>query len=346
MSDSRLAATARRGRPGRAAVLVAALLAIVAASLVTATAQTPPAAAASRGSLKSRTICSVRPKNSRRLPPAPGAYVDGKRYRVEDDRFGTRDAKQCLTLTPHGRPAFKVSTSKAASAGNPVQAFPYIQYGCYWGWCTPGSALPLKVSQIKKATSTWYTTDHAHGTWNVGYDLWLNSSRLAHGHANRAELMIWLTATTPHYRVGGAAGTKKVKVGGRRFYLTHWRTGLRTIRGGWDYIQYRLVGGPWHVRSLNIRAVLLDAARRHLISSSWYLQGILAGYEIWLGGQHLSTSWFTASVTGKHRAKPRPIRRQHCPPGSQLCPKKQHVTVGTGPGAGGPPVPVTGPFGP
>jgi hypothetical protein len=53
------------------------------------------------------------------------------------------------------------------------------------------------------------------------------------------------------------------------------------------------------VRNLNLKAILLDAMRRHLISRSWYLQGVLAGNEIWRGGQGLATTRFSARVTGR-----------------------------------------------
>jgi hypothetical protein len=64
-------------------------------------------------------------------------------------------------------------------------------------------------------------------------------------------------------------------------------------------VQYRLAGAPLRVRNLNLRAILQDAARRHLISRSWYLQGILAGNEIWRGGQGLATTRFSAQVTAR-----------------------------------------------
>jgi hypothetical protein len=263
-----------------AAVLITAVLITIIA--LTAGLAGPAAAAAGRH----RTLC------------AAGAYVGGRRYWVQDDRFGA-DPRQCITLTPHGRAAFTISVSRADNPGNTAEAFPYIQYGCYWGWCTPGSALPLRVSAIRSATSTWYTREHARGIWNAGFDLWLNSTRLARRHANRAEVMIWLNATTRHYRLRGPAGTREVTVAGRHFFLTHWRTGTATVRGGWEYVQYRLAGAPQRVRNLNLKAILLDAVRRHLVSRAWYLQGVLAGNEIWRGGQGLATTRFSARVTAR-----------------------------------------------
>jgi hypothetical protein len=342
MSRSGLVSTGQGRRSWQVAGLAAALVAITAGGLAASSAASAaPATASANAGSKAQTICSHPNKSGTN----PGAFVDGVRYRVQDDRFGSLDSEQCLTLTPGGRPAFRVSTSRAASPGNPVQAFPYIQYGCYWGWCTRGSALPLRVSSIHSATSSWYTSERARGTWNAGYDLWLNSTRLANGHADRAELMIWLNATTPHYKVGGLSGTKKVKVAGRWFYVTHWRTGYATFPGGWEYVQYRLAGAHGSVHNLRIASILQDAARRHLISSSWYLQGILAGDEIWSGGQGLATTWFSVAVDPKHRAtKPLKPHRPKCGHGHPLCPKTQ-PPVPTGPGIGGPPVPLTTPFG-
>ena len=300
------AARTRRAA-GRAVALAAVSIGIAVSTgiAVTVLAVVPagPAGAAPAGARPraSRTLCSAQGGPRGRVADEPGAFVGGTRYWVQDDRFGA-DTRQCLTLTPHGRAAFAVSVSGADNPGNTAEAFPYIQYGCYWGWCTPGSALPLRVGALRSATSTWYTREHARGIWNAGYDLWLNSTRLARGHANRAEVMIWLNATTRHYRIRGPAGTRQVTVAGRRFYLTHWHTGTGTIRGGWEYVQYRLAGAPRRVRNLNLRAVLLDAARRHLISRSWDLQGVLAGNEIWRGGQGLATTRFSVTVTGRRRA--------------------------------------------
>ena len=244
----------------------------------------------------SRTLCARHPGRHDGGNATPGAYVGGTRYWVQDDRFGT-DAPLCLALTPHGRAAFRVSVSRAADPGATAVAYPFIQYGCYWGWCTPGSALPLRVGAIGSATSTWYTRQGARGVWNASYDLWLNSTRLARHHADRAEVMIWLNATTRGYRTGGPGGGQAATIAGRRYYIRHWHTGGRIRPGGWEYVQYRLAGRPQRVRDLDLRAVLLDAARRHLISRSWYLQGILAGNEIWRGGQGLATTRFSARVT-------------------------------------------------
>lgn len=313
------------GRARRKAAAAAAVLAVAASGLA-ATAALPAAAAtaapAASPAAKPSTLCSVRP-TGKSASSNPGAYVSGKRYWVEDDRFGSLDAKMCLTVVRHGRPAFRVSTSQARSPGYPVQAYPYIQYGCYWGWCTPGSNLPVRITNIKSATSAWYTREHASGTWNAGYDLWLNSRPLAGGHANRAEVMIWLHATFPHYKIGRSGDTRKLKILGTWFYVSHWRTGTNVIPGGWEYVQFRLAHSSWHAKKMHIGAILDTAVRRHLISKWWYLQGILAGDEIWSGGTGLRTTWFSAHLTTFH-------------------PVKVNADNGTEPGPSGIPVPLTG----
>jgi len=315
------------GRTRRTAAALAAATAMLASGLGAAAARPADAASATARTAapaaQSTTLCSVRP-GGKAAAANPGAYVSGKRYWVQDDRFGSLDAQQCVTLVRHGRPAFRVSTSQARSPGYPVQAYPYIQYGCYWGWCTPGSNMPVRITNIKSATSRWYTRERASGTWNAGYDLWLDSKPMARGHANRAEVMIWLNATAGHYKLGGPEHTRKVKVHGTWFYLSHWRTGGNVIPGGWEYVQYRLVHTSWHTRNMHIGAVLTSAVRRHLISKYWYLQGILAGNEIWSGGTGLRTTWFAAHITTHHPVK---INTETSP---------------AGPGLTGPPVPLTG----
>jgi hypothetical protein len=284
--------TRKRWRAGDYVALIAGATVLIA--LVFLGLEAAGSGAGSPRASEKRTLCT-QPGGGRHNP---GAYVDGKRYWVEDDRFGA-DPKQCVQVVPHGQPGFVVSASKARNPGATAVAYPFIQYGCYWGWCTPGSGLPLRVSAIRTATSTWDTREHAGGVWDTAYDLWLNSTRLAHGHANRGEVMVWLNAASGSSQVARPAGARLVRAAGREFYLSHWRAGTGIIPGGWDYVQYRLAEARTRVQNIDLKAVLLDAVRRHLISGAWYLQGILAGNEIWRGGTGLATTRFSATVTGR-----------------------------------------------
>ncbi|HEX3335029.1 MAG TPA: hypothetical protein VHS54_01125 [Jatrophihabitans sp.] len=42
-------------------------------------------------------------------------------------------------------------------------SYPNIMRGCIWNICTPGDELPVKLSNLRSANSTWHTTERAGG---------------------------------------------------------------------------------------------------------------------------------------------------------------------------------------
>src|SRR5580693_4780039 len=94
-------ARARAGHSGRMwpaddlAVAIFAIVTVALATLLAVTHASPAAALAGarpghgHAGHPPRTLCAGRPSGHRRGPDAPGAYVDGMRYWVQDDEFGT-----------------------------------------------------------------------------------------------------------------------------------------------------------------------------------------------------------------------------------------------------------------
>lgn len=70
------------------------------------------------------------------------------------------------------------ANSSLTTAGPPA-TYPSSYKGCHWGACTASSGLPIRVSELGSARSTFDTTQVASGAWNAAYDLWFNSTPTA-----------------------------------------------------------------------------------------------------------------------------------------------------------------------
>jgi hypothetical protein len=198
---------------------------------------------------------------------------------------GAGVGEQCIEFDP-SRSYFKVIVS-THNNGSSVAAYPAIFKGCHWGWCTTkDNPMPVKLSEIESAPFNWaVTTTGVSGTWNAALDLWFNDN--ATGTDYNAELMIWID-----YH-GGATpgGTQRatVDIGGYTWdvYFAVWN---------WNYIAYRIVS-PVDSVSFDLRDFFHDSIQRGYLYTPWYLNAIEAGFEIFSGGQGLTSRSFSTSVT-------------------------------------------------
>ncbi|MFJ9443832.1 ricin-type beta-trefoil lectin domain protein [Kitasatospora sp. NPDC101235] len=216
--------------------------------------------------------------------------VAGGRYVVDNNNYG--GAAQCLGTD--GRAGFTVLDS-GANASPPAgpAAYPEIFDGCHWGTCTRGSALPVKVSELGRATSSWSTTLPARGDFNVAYDLWFNttpSTPAANGQPDGAELMIWLDRTPASASpTGGTAN-----IGGTGY--TSWQLTMAANGRQWPMVAYQAQTPVTSVTDLDLRAFVRDAVVRGVVNPDWYLISVEAGFEIWSGGTGLRTESFATDV--------------------------------------------------
>jgi hypothetical protein len=211
----------------------------------------------------------------------------GAGYALYNDVFGSR--KQCL-VNRNGWANFRVSASDAASKNSEPVAFPDIFYGCSRGWCSPGSALPARVSALSHPQANWYSDDRADGVWDAALDLWFPRTRQTDGQPNGAELMIWLNergSEIPTYDHG-----RYVQIDGASWYFDHWRTCLSGTC--WNYVRFWRVHRVSRARGLSLNPFIDTAEHSGLIERSWWLETISAGYELWQGGRGLDTTWFSA----------------------------------------------------
>lgn len=264
-------------RKSRMAAVVTIALAVIAGAAFTAV---PPSGAATART----TLCGP---NDHMLVHARSG---GLNYQVRNPYWrGT--GKACIRTTRGA--GFTVLRTPRPSYN--VVAYPDIFRGCIWGICTPDHHFPVPTSKIHQLSSTWYTREGARGTWNASYDLWFGKRRMVNGHADGAELMIWLNH---HGKCCALAHDyRRLRIDGREWLFSHWRATDRSVHTKhtgtrWNYIQFRLVHARWKINKLNLKKFIAVSIRRGLIQRSWWLENVEAGFEIWRGGVGLASTKF------------------------------------------------------
>ncbi|MCF0091615.1 cellulose binding domain-containing protein [Micromonospora sp. MH99] len=214
-----------------------------------------------------------------------GSTVIQGRYVVQNNRWGTT-AQQCINATSNG---FEITTLNGSSPTNGAPtAYPSIFFGCHYTNCSPGTNLPIQVSQISSATSSIAYRYVSGATYNASYDIWLDPSPKRDG-VNQMEIMIWLNRQGPIQPIGSVVGT--ANLAGRTWEV--WRGS----NGSNNVISYV---APSPISSLNFSVLdfINDTRNRGAITNSWYLTSIQAGFEPWQGGVGLAVTSFSANVNG------------------------------------------------
>ncbi|WP_433316384.1 GH12 family glycosyl hydrolase domain-containing protein [Micromonospora sp. CA-269861] len=214
-----------------------------------------------------------------------GSAVIQGRYVVQNNRWGTT-AQQCINVTSNG---FEITTLNGSSPTNGAPtAYPSVFFGCHYTNCSPGTNLPIQVSQISSATSSISYRYVSGATYNASYDIWLDPSPKRDG-VNQMEIMIWLNRQGPIQPIGSVVGT--TNLAGRTWEV--WRGS----NGSNNVISYVASSA---ISSLNFSVLdfINDTRNRGAITNSWYLTSIQAGFEPWQGGVGLAVTSFSASVNG------------------------------------------------
>jgi hypothetical protein len=202
----------------------------------------------------------------------------------------------CVRLSG-SHPGFHITTN--VPYDGQVQAYPFTGVGCAYYLCSEGTDLPKRVSKLSPGIeSSWTWWGSTNGFWNASYDIWFDTRNQITTQDNGAELMIWLR-TMPGYSPGRIIWVP----GAGWFWFTNWRTGHYVCSKphkcqlqSWNYIQFRYLHTRHWVKGLRLQPFIQYAIRVGLISPSWWLTSVHAGYEIWSGGRGLSTTWFNARV--------------------------------------------------
>ena len=77
--------------------------------------------------------------------------VDAGPYVIMNNRWGT-SATQCINVTSTG---FQLTQADGSNATNGApKSYPSVYLGCHFANCSPGSPLPMQISQIGTATTS------------------------------------------------------------------------------------------------------------------------------------------------------------------------------------------------
>jgi hypothetical protein len=220
--------------------------------------------------------------------------------------FDTSGQQLCISGTTT-RPGFTdLDNLKYTGAW---QAYPFTGVGCAYQLCSPGTDLPMQAGQLPADANTSFSwTGSAPGNWNASYDIWFDHHDQITAQDDGAELMIWLQSNP------GYTGGVRVRISNRWYWFRNWRTCNSARQTGvtpprvsprdhtgicWNYIQFRTLSPVHSVQRLWLMPFIRFLEGQGLVSPSWWLTSIHAGYELVSGGKGLTTTSFgVAHLTG------------------------------------------------
>ena len=233
-------------------------------------------------------LAPVAPANAATTTCAPQGTIsaNGGEYTIQANEWNS-SAPQCITY--NSGTSWSVSTADFNLSGGAPATYPSIYKGCHWGGCTSGSNLPIQVSKLATATSSWHTVQPATGAYDVAYDLWTNSAPTTGGQPDGSEIMIWLNSRGGVSPFGSRVAT--ATIAGLSWDVWTGR------QASWNIVSYVLRGGSTAVDNLDVKALIDDSVARGTTNAAHYLLDAEAGFEIWKGGQGLATSSFSFNAT-------------------------------------------------
>ena len=199
--------------------------------------------------------------------------INGKIYVIQNGMWNpSSGGTQCLSVdNVTGAYTVTKQTNSQRTNGAPA-SYPFIYKGCHWGYCTDSNPMPIQVSAISSATSSWSITTAA-GIWNASYDIWFNTTPTTSGAPDGTELMIWLNSQ------GGVQPSGSVVASGVNIDGATYNVWFSQDSGS-KYVAYRKTKVSTSL-SPDIKAFINDA-----------------GFEIWNGGVGMGTNSFSVSVSG------------------------------------------------
>jgi cellulose 1,4-beta-cellobiosidase len=220
-----------------------------------------------------------------------GSYIVQTNYWNETGCPGT----QCMTIDDVTG-AFSVT--QGPDCGSTVASYPNVLYGSSFGVVSPGSALPMQVSALTSATSSWSFSVGGVSTdrYDVAYDIWFcpDTTCGASGFNGGTEMMIWLDYQNT---TGWGSNLGSVTLSGYDWEV--WKATQDLSGSTWNYLAY-LIRPPMQtsVTDLDLVSFIQDAESRSYVNNSWYLYAIQAGDELRTGGLPFTTNSFSVSING------------------------------------------------
>lgn len=207
-------------------------------------------------------------------------------YIVQNNAWNN-GGNQAITVTQTG---FTITTENGSAPTNGAPlGYPSIYTGWHYGTGSPGTNLPLQISDIHTATSSITYTYPTSGVYDASYDIWLNSTPITTG-VNQQEVMIWFDHTGPIQPVGSVVGSATID--GKDFVVWQGSNGQNNVV---SYVSTTPIT-TW--TNFDVMGFINDAdALEPAVNTSWYLTSIQAGYEPWSGSVGAGVDGFSATVT-------------------------------------------------
>lgn len=207
------------------------------------------------------------------------------RYVVQNNRWGT-SATQCINVTSTG---FQLTQADGSNATNGApKSYPSVFLGCHFTNCSPGSPLPMQISQIGTATTSTSFAFVSNAVFDAAYDIWLDPTPKRDG-TNQTEIMIWHNRVGPIQPIGSQVAT--ATIGGRSWAIWTGSNGQNNVI---SFVAPSAISGV----NLNVLDFINAAIGRGLATSAWFLTSIQSGFEPWQGGTGLAVTAFSATVSG------------------------------------------------
>ncbi|AXI90289.1 glycosyl hydrolase family 5 [Streptomyces sp. ETH9427] len=212
-----------------------------------------------------------------------GSTVIQGRYVVQNNRWGT-GATQCVTATDSG---FRVTQADGSVPTNGApKSYPSVFNGCHYTNCSPGTALPARISGISSAPSSISYSYVNNAVYNASYDIWLDPTPRTDG-VNRTEIMIWFNRVGPIQPIGSQVGT--ANVAGRTWEVWSGGNGTNDVL---SFVAPSAIGS-W---SFDVMDFVRETVARGMAGNDWYLTSIQAGFEPWQNGAGLAVNSFSSTV--------------------------------------------------
>jgi hypothetical protein len=236
-------------------------------------------------------VIVVTPRPSPRLCGNQHRPVADDAYLIQNDEWNSA-APECISYSTTAAEFSVESTSIANPANGAPGGYPSVSYGCFYSYCTRRSGLPRQVASLAPGavTSDWSTTQPTTGSYDVTYDIWFDTVPYVSGAPNGAEMMIWLGHRGGVRPLGTPQASAKIDGG---TYLVWYGFGSSAAV---PTITYEAVTPAKKVWGLDITDFIADAVTRTYLDPEDYLTSIQSGFELWQGGQGLSTDGFSVRV--------------------------------------------------